>query len=201
MNEFEPETEQYSGNPEPKKRSLGKIWRLIIEFVIILAVAFGVTHLVRTFVIQSYKVPSASMEPTIMIGDSFFADRIFYNIGGLTRGDIICFNDKTQEGRILVKRVIAFGGQTIDLQNGHVVVDGTILFEPYTYGQMTEPLNTQFNNIKISYPYVVPEGCLWVMGDNRENSADSRYFGVVKEEDVLGRALFVFWPFEDIGML
>jgi signal peptidase I len=185
---------------ETQPRKSGYL-RLILEFVIILAIAIGATWLVRTFVVQTFEVPSGSMEPTIMVGDKFLADMLFYKIDGVKKEDIVCFNDKTQLGRILVKRVIAVGGQTVDLQNGKVVVDGIVLYEPYTQGQMTEPLASQYQGMTISYPYAVPEGHLWVMGDNRANSADSRYFGVVSEDEVLGHALFVFWPFEDIGML
>ncbi|MDR2107964.1 MAG: signal peptidase I [Coriobacteriales bacterium] len=187
-------------SPEERPRKSG-ILRLVLEFAIVLCIAFGVTWLVRTFVIQIFEVPSASMEPTIMTGDKFAADMLFFKIDGVKPGEIVCFNDKIQPGRILVKRVIAVGGQTVDLQNGRVVVDGVTLFEPYTQHKLTEPLPSQYQDMTITYPYTVPEGSIWVMGDNRTSSADSRYFGVIQESEVLGHALFVFWPFEDIGML
>ena len=97
---------------------------------------------------------------------------------------------------MLIKRVIATGGQTVDLRDGAVYVDGVRLDEPYTQGKPSNDLNSG-----IQYPYVVPEGYVWVMGDNRTNSADSRAFGAVNMEDITGRAVFRYWPLDRIGTL
>ena len=103
-------------------------------------------------------------------------------------------------GRVLIKRCIAVGGQTVDLVDGRVVVDGVALDEPYTRGLPSEPLKTALG-VEVSYPYTVPEGHLWVMGDNRTNSNDSRYFGAVDEDTLTGRAALVYWPFNNFGLL
>ena len=174
--------------------------RFSLELLIALVIAFSLTWLVKTFVLQPYEVPSGSMEPTIMIGDKILADKVTYMFSSVQRGDIVVFEDITQPGRILVKRVIALSGQIVDLQNGRVIVDGVVLYEPYTYGSLSYPLST-FNDIEITYPYTVPEGYVWVMGDNREHSGDSRYFGPIKEESIEGRILMVYWPPRDISLL
>jgi signal peptidase I len=75
------------------------------------------------------------------------------------------------------------------------------LLEPYTYGKVSEPLASQFKGLNITFPYTVPMGELWVMGDNRTNSADSRYFGPIDAKEVIGRAFVVYFPFEDFGLI
>ncbi|MDR0501140.1 MAG: signal peptidase I [Coriobacteriales bacterium] len=175
--------------------------RMVIELAIALVVAFSAVWLLKTYVVQPFEVPSASMEPTISVGDKFLADMLFYKMNGVQKGDIVCFDDKTKPNRVLVKRVIATSGQVVDLQNGHVSVDGVILYEPYTHESPSEPLYPHFLNMEINYPYTVPEGYIWVMGDNRDNSSDSRYFGPIEESAIIGRGILVYWPFEHIAIL
>jgi signal peptidase I len=103
-------------------------------------------------------------------------------------------------GRILIKRVIATGGQTVDLRDGRVYVDDVLQNEPYTHGEPSLALRSYLFE-EITYPYTVPPGGLWVMGDNRTNSQDSRYFGAIPESSVTGKALFIYWPLTDIGLL
>lgn len=184
---------------EPKKRS--SLLRTVAEFAIALAIAVVLTWLIKTFLIEPYEVPTGSMETTIMTGDKVLSEKVTLNFDPVHSGDVVVFADVVMPGRILVKRVIAVGGQTVDLRDGHVFVDGNQLYEPYTNGQDSLPLQQHFNNMNITYPYTVPEGSLWVMGDNRENSADSRYFGPVTENSVYARVLMVFWPLENIGPL
>ena len=118
------------------------------------------------------------------------------------QGDIVVFlnPDGTSEHDVLVKRVIATAGQTVDLQDGKVVVDGQVLDEDYTTG-MSWPLSVQAPAAQVSYPYTVPDDCVWVMGDNRENSADSRYFGPVDRSDLIAVALVRYWPLNRIGAI
>lgn len=92
------------------------------------------------------------------------------------------------------------GGQTVDLRDGRVYVDGVLQDEPYTRGEPSYPL-TPYYGLTIDYPYTVPAGGLWVMGDNRTNSQDSRYFGAIKESSVTGKAIFIYWPLTDVGPL
>lgn len=95
---------------------------------------------------------------------------------------------------------IPAAGQTVDLQDSKVVVDGQALDEDYTTG-MSWPLSVQAPGAQVSYPYTVPDGCVWVMGDNRENSADSRYFGPVDRSDLIAVALVRYWPLNRIGAI
>lgn len=170
--------------------------RLVIEILLIIVVAVGLATLFTRFVMQPYEIPSGSMEQTIEIGDRVFSEKLSYVFGEPAQGDIITFEDPSDPKRVLIKRVIATGGQTVDLRDGAVYVDGVRLDEPYTQGKPSNDLNSG-----IQYPYVVPEGYVWVMGDNRTNSADSRAFGAVNMEDITGRAVFRYWPLDRIGTL
>ena len=137
------------------------------------------------------------MEKTIMTNDMVFAEKLSKNFREPMRGDIVTFDDPVNEGRILIKRIIATEGQTVDIKNNCLFVDGTEQEEWYVEGQPTTPLSRS----KITYPYKVPDGCVWVMGDNRTNSLDSRSYGAVPVDSIIGRALFIYWPFEDFKAL
>ena len=171
---------------------------LIVLVVLVVLLSWGL----RTFVFQAYEIPSGSMEETIMPGDMVFSEKITYYGSDPAPGDIVTFQDPDPEqgGRILIKRVIAVGGQTVDLRDGRVYVDGVLQDEPYTRGEPSYPL-TPYYGLTIDYPYTVPAGGLWVMGDNRTNSQDSRYFGAIKESSVTGKAIFIYWPLTDVGPL
>ena len=161
------------------------------EWVAVIAIALVATFLIRTFVVEPFVVPTGSMEDTIEIGDQILAQKVSLELGQpVKQGDIVVFHnpDVTSEHDVLVKRVIATAGQTVDLD------------EDYTTG-MSWPLSVQAPGAQVSYPYTVPDGCVWVMGDNRENSADSRYFGPVDRSDLIAVALVRYWPLNRIGAI
>lgn len=168
-----------------------------LRLLFMIALVLGLSWALRTFVFQTYEIPSGSMEETIQTGDMVFSEKVSYYFRDPEPGDIVTFDDPEIPGRVLIKRCIAVGGQTVDLVNGQVTVDGVPLSEPYTNGLPSEPLSGS----KITFPYTVPEGYLWVMGDNRTNSQDSRYFGAVRASSVTGHAVLIYWPFENFGSL
>ena len=157
------------------------------EWIAVIAIALVATFLIRTFVVEPFVVPTGSMESTIEIGDQILAQKVSLELGQpVKQGDIVVFHnpDGTSEHDVLVKRVIATAAQTVDLQDG-----------------MSWPLSVQAPGAQVSYPYTVPDGCVWVMGDNRENSADSRYFGPVDRSDLIAVALVRYWPLNRIGAI
>ena len=170
----------------------------LIKIVLIVVIIFGLSWLLREFVFQAYEIPSGSMEETIMTGDMVFAEKVSYNFCDVQVGDIVTFTDPNDDSRTLIKRVIAVGGQTVDIndEDGLVYVDGVALEEDYVIG-----LTYTLSNSDITFPYTVPEGYIWVMGDNRENSQDSRYFGAVPLSSVEAHAVLIYWPLSDFGLL
>ena len=152
-----------------------------LEIVALVAVAIVLALGIRTFVAEPFIIPSASMSDTLKVGDRLVGEKITYRTSSPQVGDIVTFTDPEDGSLTLIKRVIATAGQTVELVDGVVYVDGQALDEPYTY--------------------VVPQGCIWVMGDNRTNSQDSRYFGAIPVSSVTSKALFVFWPLEDAGTI
>ncbi|MEF9925503.1 MAG: signal peptidase I [Raoultibacter sp.] len=187
-----------SGQHADSKRP--SLLRRILVFVIQVALILVCFWALREFVVTPYEIPSGSMETTIMTGDRVFSEKVSYYARPVKPGDIITFPSTEIAGQVLIKRCIAVGGQTVDLVDGSVVIDGVPLVEPYTNGLPSQPL-TPAPDVALSYPYTVPAGELWVMGDNRTNSADSRYFGSIKESSVLGRGALVYWPFNHFGLL
>lgn len=175
--------------------------RAALDWVVTIVVALVIAVLLRTFVFEVYIVPSGSMLETIQEGDRLVGEKVSYRLAGPRAGDVVTFNDPQDPSVTLIKRVVAVGGQTVDMHDGVLYIDGLPQQESYTEGKPTEPLPTNVVDGGLSYPYTVPEGCLWVMGDNRTNSLDSRYFGPISVSDVTSHAAFIFWPLPDAGGL
>jgi signal peptidase I len=164
------------------------------EFVVTILVAAGVVFgVVRPFVVEAYRIPSASMVPTLQIGDRVLANKFIYRLTKPKRGDIVVFDGVEGSEDTLIKRVVGVGGDRIRVKGDTLYVNGEAQEEPYV-------------NKKIpsgdSYPMErVPRGYIFVMGDNRGNSADSRVFGPVPLGNVEGEAFLRFWPPTKIGPL
>lgn len=188
-----------SGKHAAERQSSGL--RTFLSILMMVAVVAVITVLLRLFVFVPYEIPSGSMEDTIMTGDMVFSEKVSYYFREPQRGDIVTFDDPEVAGRTLIKRVVAVGGQTVDLVDGKVIVDGVTLDEPYTSGKESLPLSRTANGVTVSFPYTVPDRYVWVMGDNRTSSQDSRYFGAIPLDSITGRAAVVYWPIKDIGVL
>lgn len=189
--------------PVEDEATAKKFVKKVGNIVVILVTAFVLAYLIRAFVFTPYEIPSGSMLDTIQIEDKVISERLSYYVSDPKPGDIVTFEDPQQPGRTLIKRVIATEGQTIDFQDGNVYVDGVKIDEPYLKdGSYTEPLYEHPEGMgHITYPYTVPEGHVWVMGDNRLESADSRYFGPVATDTVSGHAVLRYWPLNRFGLI
>ena len=153
--------------------------------------------LARVFVVGNYQIPSDSMLPTLRRGDRVWGEKISARRGAVAASDIVTFHDPRSPRRTLIKRVIATGGQTVDLRDGIVLVDGEPLSEHYLKSSGTYP----FGASAVSYPVHVPQGSVWVMGDNRKNSFDSRFFGPVTVSALTSRVVYRYWPLEQARRL
>ncbi len=183
--------------------SRNSVLKSVLEWIAVLAIAIVASLFIRTFVISPFVVPTSSMEHTIEVGDHLLAQKVTVNLGrDVNAGDIIVFEnpDGSSSHDILVKRVIATAGQTVDVRDGFVYVDGQRLDEPYVEGS-TFPLLQQAAGVDVTFPLTVPSDQLWVMGDNRENSADSRYFGCIDERSVIGVVVARYLPLDRIGLM
>lgn len=175
-----------------EKASVGKElfqWVLVILGAVILA------FLIDTFVIVNAQIPSGSMENTIMTGDRVFGNRLAYKFSNPKRFDIIIFKYPDDESQLFIKRIIGLPGETVEIHDGNIYINGSDT--PLEDVDIKEPMEGSFG------PYTVPEGCYFVMGDNRNNSRDSRYWEntFVSEDEILGKAVFRYWPLNKLKLL
>lgn len=185
-------------NPPPR-RPTGKWLR---EGVIVVVVAVLVAVLLRAFVVQTFYIPSGSMEPTLQIGDRILVNKLSYDLHGVDRGNIVVFSRPPAENcggpevNDLVKRVIGLPGETISLSGGDVYVDGKRLDEswlPASEQNTTEP-GPGGTPYSLAHAYHVPAGDYFVMGDNRSDSCDSRYWGPIPKSLIVGKVEVRVWP-------
>lgn len=186
-----PETDTRRRRIEEAPRPL---WKRLAEVVLMVAAAFALAMLIQAFVVKPYVVPTGSMIPTIQLNDRVLCDRITFHFREPRVGDIVVFENPMSGGIPLVKRVLGVGGQTLEIKQGYVYLDGIMLEEPYIVPERRGTYTSEG-------PIHIPEGELWMMGDNRIESGDSRYFGSMPVESVLGRAFFTYWPPSHLGAL
>ncbi len=184
------------------------------EWVEAIGGALILTLIIRTFMFQAFRIPSGSMLDTLQIGDFLFVNKMVYGarvpftdtarLPGLRHpktGDIIVFQYPLDRKVDFIKRVIASEGQTVEIRNKVVLVDGQALVEPYT--KHVDPAIFPYTNPDGTHnvrdnapPFTVPAGNLFCMGDNRENSSDGRFWGFVPYENVKGKALIIYWSWD-----
>lgn len=177
------------------------ILRTIADIAVTVLIAVAAAVALRTFVIGVYVVPTGSMLDTIQEGDMLVGEKVTLRWSSPQVGDVVTFEDPLDAGTVLIKRVVAVGGQTVDLRDGKLYVDGAEADEAYTEGKPTESLSGLAGSAGIEYPYTVPAGTIFCMGDNRTNSLDSRYFGPVSVDAVSSKGLFIYWPLTDAKLL
>jgi signal peptidase I len=171
--------------------------RTTLEWVGIVVGALVVALIVKSFLFQPFFIPSESMVPTLRVHDRLLVNKVSYKLHDVHRGDIVVFERPPSEAvgptnKDLIKRVVGLGGDTVEGRAGHVVVNGKDLKEPYL------PKGTFTSDFG---PVTVAKGSIWVMGDNRPNSRDSRFFGTIDQDLIVGRAFVRFWPVTDLSLL
>lgn len=181
--------------PQPTTAAKG-FWRSQQENIRFLAIALALALFLRFFIAEPRFIPSDSMVPTLAVGDRLVIEKVSYRLQPPLKGDIVVFRppDILQElgynnDQAFIKRVIGEPGQIIQVMAGHVIVDGTPLSEPY----IAAPPNYEMPAVQ------VPPGHVFVMGDNRNNSNDSHVWGFLPQGNIVGRAIFRFYPFDRFG--
>lgn len=184
--------------------------RSVLEWIAVIGGALVVALAIKTFLLQAFFIPSGSMETTLEIGDRVLVNKLSYRLHEVNRGDLVVFETAEGEGecglpvneaaaaaaqggiRDLIKRVIGLPGDTVEGRDNQVLVNGRILEEPYLdEGEVIGDFE----------PVEVPEGCVFVMGDNRDDSRDSRAFGSIDEDRIVGRAFVRVWPLSSLSFL
>jgi signal peptidase I len=185
------------------------------EYFESVVVAVILALFIRTFVVQAFKIPTGSMEPNLLIGDHLLVNKVIYSPSTLAledrvlakkpvqRGHVVVFKFPEDPTRDFIKRVIGLPGETVEIRDKTVFINGQALEEPYAhflepplhredpeYGLRSEDVRDNWG------PKVVPAGHLFVLGDNRDNSRDSRFWGFLPRDQVKGRALLVYWSYE-----
>jgi signal peptidase I len=194
---------------EPFKKSTLREYFESIVIAVILAL------FIRTFVVQAFKIPTGSMEENLLIGDHLLVNKFIFGpsasaveravlpMASLKRGEVVVFKYPEEPDRDFIKRVIGLPGETVELREKKVYINGTPLNEPYVHFLVPPRTGgTEFNEVT-SYdvrerygPVTVPPNQYFVMGDNRDNSQDSRYWGFLPRELVKGKALVIYWSYE-----
>ena len=161
------------------------------DWLVSIIVAVALAFCIRTFLVEPYMVEGSSMYPTLKNHERLIVDKLSYFVTNPKRGEIVVFRFPKDESRDFIKRVIAVGGDTIEMKDGQVFVNGQALKEDYIYKN-----DPKGKNISSYRKTIVPEGTIFVLGDNRNNSEDSRFadVGFVPHKLVKGRALVCFWP-------
>ncbi len=169
--------------------------RVLLEWLGVVVVAALLAVVLRTYVVHAHRIESGSMEATLESSDRVLVNRLSYRLHGVERGDVVVFEhdlDDTDTDH-LIKRVLALGGETIEGVDGEIYVDGLRVDESAYLGVegSTEP----FEAVE------VPEGHVFVLGDHRDDSLDSRVFGPIPEDEITGRAFVIYWPLNRLGQL
>lgn len=192
------------------------------EYVEALALALIIALGIRTTVVQAYEIPSGSMEPTLLVGDHLIADKLAYGLrmpdsilglhipgipygrylfrdGKVNRGDVIIFVAPYDPSTDLIKRVIAIGGDTVQIRDGRVWLNGAPMYDPHAHFSIPDSQRRLNSPRDYLGPLKVPPGELFVMGDNRDDSYDSRFWGFVPMSNVEARAMVIYWPWDPSG--
>jgi signal peptidase I len=184
-----------------KRPAVGCLWEIAETLVLTLIIFF----VIQTFIAQPYKVQQQSMERTLEPEEYVLVDKVTPRVDPYGRGDIVVFTPPQswaqQDDTPFIKRVIGESGDTVTIVDGQVLVNGTALNEPYVYADIPggEPQETFASGDQDTW--YIPAGSVFLMGDHRSNSADSRIFGPVPVEQVIGRAWLRYWPIGTFGVL
>lgn len=171
-----------------KKRSLTPLF----ENLLLIAIAILIAFFIRSYIIHPFLIPTASMEPTIKIGDNLLIEKVSYRFRSPKYGEIVIFDNPSGDGRRLIKRAIGVAGDHIEVtDDGHVIINEEPLEESYA----------RYQDIGQAFNYDVPEGTVFVLGDNRGNSQDSRWFGPIPINTIIGKAVFRCWPLNRFGFI
>jgi signal peptidase I len=211
----------HDGGPQPAEAAARK--SVVREYAEALGIALVLALIIRTFLVQAYKIPSGSMEPTLLVGDHILVNKIVYglrlpdsilgiDVPGLPlghylfhlepvhRGDVVVFVFPPDRSKDFIKRAIGVPGDTIQVKNGEVYLNGQKMPDPHAHFEVPPQERSLVSPRDNFGPVTVPPGKLFMMGDNRDRSYDSRFWGFVDRNDVEGRAMIIYWSWDGDGL-
>lgn len=190
-----------NSEPQSSASTNGKGLQLIREWVTVLVVALVIAITVRSLILQQFYISGPSMETTMFQDNRVLVNKLSYRLHDIYRGDVVVFDRVTVDGEVvqhddLIKRVIGLSGEIISIKDCQVFIDGKLLPEPYLndYDLAQSSLDDRCR-VPVMEETLIPENHLFVMGDNRPQSFDSRMFGSIEQNLVVGRAFVIIWPF------
>ena len=190
-----------NSEPQPSASTNGQGLQLIREWVTVLVVALVIAITVRSLILQQFYISGPSMETTMFQDNRVLVNKLSYRLHDIHRGDVVVFDRVTVDGEVvqhddLIKRVIGLSGETISIKDCQVFIDGKLLAEPYLndYDLAQSSVDDRCR-VPMMDETLIPENHLFVMGDNRPQSFDSRMFGSIEQNLVVGRAFVIIWPF------
>jgi signal peptidase I len=179
-------------NPEPKPTFSSHV----VDFIQTLVVFFAIGTFIYLFIAQPHKVSGSSMFPNFHDGDYIITDKISYRLGDPKLGDVVVFKNPRDESQDFIKRIIGTPGNKVRLENNHIFLNGRLLPEPY----LSKSVNTDgMAFLQEGDEVTVPPGVYFVLGDNRPHSSDSRDWGYVKKNEIIGKVFIRYWPQNAIG--
>jgi signal peptidase I len=192
IQDFKKEEAERQASKVRRFRHRKPLWREYVETAIIALLA---AFVLRFFVISAYRVSSGSMEDSLLEGDYIFVNKLAYQYGEVPAvGDVIVFQYPNNPDKDLIKRVVAVGGEEVQIADKVLYVDGMVAeIPPHSKNIDGKILPAELSFRDNFGPYVVPSGQLFVLGDNRDDSRDSRFWGPVPSENVVGKAVFIYW--------
>jgi signal peptidase I len=176
--------------PEAERQPRASGWKLWMRDLLFSAAA---SVLIITFLYQPVRVEGTSMLPRLVDQDRLFINKFVYHFGSIERGDVVVFRYPKNPQLSYIKRVVAIPGDTLRIDRGVVYVNGKPIMEPY--------VPPEYRDNRSADEMVIPEGQYYVLGDHRSIASDSREFGTVKRDLIYGKATFVYWPTQDVGIV
>ena len=196
-----------NSEPQPSASTNGQGLQLIREWVTVLVVALVIAITVRSLILQQFYISGPSMQTTMFQDNRVLVNKLSYRLHDIHRGDVVVFDRVTVDGEVvqhddLIKRVIGLSGETISIKDCQVFIDGKLLAEPYLndYDLAQSSVDDRCR-VPVMDETLIPEDHLFVMGDNRPQSFDSRMFGSIEQNLVVGRAFVIIWPFGEAKFL
>jgi len=173
-----------------------RVKREIREWIESLVIAVILALVIRTFVVQAFKIPTGSMRPTLLEGDRILVNKFLYKFQEPRRGDVIVFKYPGDQKKDFIKRFIAKEGEEVEIRGGDIYVDGERVEDPFIMRKINYYNKSPYG--EAGKRITVPEDSYFVLGDNSASSRDSRYWGFVPEKNLIGKAFFLYWPLNRI---